>query len=547
MRDVGYGVGPATSIWPRISPPGKSPGPVFVGATPSFVCTLAYAPAVDSAAIRSLRGWPARGPIRSAAVNVPCASTPSPRPPPGATGPKRKTTIGPFTPAGATWMCAMNTLSMLDEMSRYSTSVPSALSCSLISPTARVSWLGTSFAPVRWATKLLASGTRAASARNASGRCGSVGGLRSQPVLRVTRRSAAVLTMAGRMGASRAEGPSVHPPRRAARVIIITTKRAREGSEPGRRRQRWCGDRRFRLGSEILTGVHEQVLLEAVLLVVQLAVAAVFRQQPGVRAALDDLASLHHEDLVRAANGRETVRDHEGRAATPQGAQPVLDGRLALRVEARGGLVQDQDAGIGENRPRDRNPLALAARQLDASFPHHRVVALLEAAHELIAMGDARRLLDIVAGRVRPGERDVLPDRAVEQEVVLEDDAELAAIVGEPQGGEIATVHEDAPGFRAIEGEHEVNQRALPRPRGADQGRGGARRRVERDVLQYLRPGHVSEAHVLERDVAGHLGERRARAVFGVLGDEPADLADPVQPRERLGDLGADGGDVDER
>ena len=26
--------------WPRISPPGKSPGPVFVGATPSFVCTL---------------------------------------------------------------------------------------------------------------------------------------------------------------------------------------------------------------------------------------------------------------------------------------------------------------------------------------------------------------------------------------------------------------------------------------------------------------------------------------------------------------------------
>src|SRR5213078_4780279 len=97
MRDVGYGVGPATSIWPRISPPGKSPGPVFVGATPSLVCTLAYAPPVESAAIRSLSGWPASGPIRSAAVNVPCASTPSTRPPPGATGPKRNTTIGPFT------------------------------------------------------------------------------------------------------------------------------------------------------------------------------------------------------------------------------------------------------------------------------------------------------------------------------------------------------------------------------------------------------------------------------------------------------------------
>jgi hypothetical protein len=26
--------------WPRISPPGKSPGPVSGGATPSLVCTL---------------------------------------------------------------------------------------------------------------------------------------------------------------------------------------------------------------------------------------------------------------------------------------------------------------------------------------------------------------------------------------------------------------------------------------------------------------------------------------------------------------------------
>ena len=28
------------STCPRISPPGKSPGPVLTGAVPSFVCTL---------------------------------------------------------------------------------------------------------------------------------------------------------------------------------------------------------------------------------------------------------------------------------------------------------------------------------------------------------------------------------------------------------------------------------------------------------------------------------------------------------------------------
>src|SRR3989454_9968639 len=85
---------------------------------------------------------------------------------------------------------------------------------------------------------------------------------------------------------------------------------------------------------------------------------------------------------------------------------------------------------------------------------------------------------------------DVLRDRAVEQEVVLQHDAELPAVVGEPQGGEIATVHQDAPGFRAVEGEHEIDQRALTRPGGADQGRRGARRRAERDALQDFGAGH---------------------------------------------------------
>src|SRR5439155_19957516 len=122
--------------------------------------------------------------------------------------------------------------------------------------------------------------------------------------------------------------------------------------------------------------------------------------------ALHDLTALHHEDLVRAANGREAVGDYERRAATPQRAEPVLDRRLALRVEARGSLVEDQDPRVREDRPRDRHPLALAARQLDASLSDHGVVALLEPAHELVAVGDARRLLDVFPGRVRPGERD---------------------------------------------------------------------------------------------------------------------------------------------
>src|SRR3989449_10126730 len=83
-------------------------------------------------------------------------------------------------------------------------------------------------------------------------------------------------------------------------------------------------------------------------------------------------------------------------------------GGLALRVEAGRGLVEDQDARIGEDRPRNRDPLALAAGELHAPLTHDGVVTLLEATPELVAVGDPRRLFDVLAGRVRPGECDVL-------------------------------------------------------------------------------------------------------------------------------------------
>ena len=69
-------------------------------------------------------------------------------------------------------------------------------------------------------------------------------------------------------------------------------------------------------------------------------------------------------------------------------AQAVLDQRLALAVEARRGLVEDQDARVGENRARDRDALALPARQLDAALADDRVVALLELLDELVAVRD---------------------------------------------------------------------------------------------------------------------------------------------------------------
>src|SRR5512135_511428 len=164
---------------------------------------------------------------------------------------------------------------------------------------------------------------------------------------------------------------------------------------------------RLRFRREILSRVDEPVALEAVLLVVELAVAPTRGEQLAVSAALHDLSRLEYQDLIRALDGGEPVRDHERRPAAAQTLQAVLDQRLALGIEAGGGLIQDQDSRIGQDGPGDRHPLALAPRELHAALPHHRVVAVLELPDELVAMGDPGDGLDLGAGRVLPREADV--------------------------------------------------------------------------------------------------------------------------------------------
>src|SRR3954453_1706656 len=110
------------------------------------------------------------------------------------------------------------------------------------------------------------------------------------------------------------------------------------------------GDLRlWKVGREIFARVDEAVRLQHVLLVVERSVAAAQREQLAVGAALDDLAVLEHENLVRAANRGETMGDYERGAPFSQRAQAVLDERFALAVETGGGLVENEDARIGED------------------------------------------------------------------------------------------------------------------------------------------------------------------------------------------------------
>ena len=80
-----------------------------------------------------------------------------------------------------------------------------------------------------------------------------------------------------------------------------------------------------------------------------------------MRAAFHDAAGVEHHDLVGAAHGGEAVRDDQHRPVAHQLLDGLLHQPLALGVERAGGLVEDQDGRVAEQRPRDGHPLPLAA------------------------------------------------------------------------------------------------------------------------------------------------------------------------------------------
>src|SRR5262245_48924656 len=91
-------------------------------------------------------------------------------------------------------------------------------------------------------------------------------------------------------------------------------------------------------------------------------------------------------DLVSEFEAFGPVRDEEY-ATIPGGSERVAHERLRRRrVEMRGRLVQDQDRGIREQRPRDRQPLALTAREPVAFLADRRVQPLGQRVDPVVEM-----------------------------------------------------------------------------------------------------------------------------------------------------------------
>lgn len=104
-------------------------------------------------------------------------------------------------------------------------------------------------------------------------------------------------------------------------------------------------------------------------------------------AFLGNLPVVYHKDLVGIFNGRQPVGNGDHRLAPRQLGDRRLDQVFVFRIDACGGLVQDDNGGVLQDGPRNGDPLLLAARKGGPALAYDRVIALRELFNERVAAG----------------------------------------------------------------------------------------------------------------------------------------------------------------
>ena len=224
-------------------------------------------------------------------------------------------------------------------------------------------------------------------------------------------------------------------------------------------------------------------------------------------ALLDDGAVLHHQDAVGVPYGGKAVGDDKAGAALHQRVHGLLDFQLRARVHAGGGLVENEDGGVGEDGAGDGKQLPLPLGEAGNFVAEHRIVPQRHGADEVVGTRRLCRRKDLFVRGVGLAIGDVVADGAAEQPGILQDHAHQGAQVPAGHAGNVHAVDGNAPALQFVKPHQQVDQRGLARPGGADDGDFVARPGREGHVLHQNVVVAVTEAHVFKAHFAAGRGQ----------------------------------------
>ena len=155
------------------------------------------------------------------------------------------------------------------------------------------------------------------------------------------------------------------------------------------------------------------------LFAVQVVVIAAPFEEVQVLALLHDFAVPDHQDEVCFPDGAEAVGDEEGGAVPEKMVDGGLDQLLGLGVDGGGGLVQDENSGVGQHRPGEGDQLLFPSGEPVAALAHVAVPALFQFGHHGVSGDGPGGGLNLFVCGVQAAVADVLPDRAREEMGIL--------------------------------------------------------------------------------------------------------------------------------
>src|SRR5512132_1405394 len=129
-------------------------------------------------------------------------------------------------------------------------------------------------------------------------------------------------------------------------------------------------------------------------------------------------------------------------------------------------------------------------------------VAVGQVDDELVYAGERGRVDDFLVTGIGQPVRDVVADRAGEENTLLRDVAAPSGELGAGELGDVGAVQQDSSRGRTIQALHQLEQRALAGGVAADEPTGAARRDGQIDAIEHRAAGFVAEAGVFDREDA---------------------------------------------
>ena len=214
-----------------------------------------------------------------------------------------------------------------------------------------------------------------------------------------------------------------------------------------------------------------------------------------------------------------------------QAVERVLDQPLAFGVERGGRFVEQQQGRVAQQRAGDRDALALPARQARSAFAHEGVEPFGKRAQEILGIGVARRLPQLVFVRVPIAVAQIVARGGGEHHHLLRHHRDtLGGCRRDRRRARSTPSSSTRPRLRIVEALGELEQGRLARARRADDREPLARLHGQAEIVERRRlaPRRIVEGHILERELAARrLGQlrglgRRADVRLGIEQFAPA-------------------------